>query len=332
VKYKRYTLDGTPLSADDVPALRALRGETVRDFRYKLVTPGGKETTISVSSSPVLDSIGRVIGAANVFRDIGDIIEFERQKDELYEREHHIARVLQDAILPPEIAENILGCTIAVKYRPALREAEIGGDFYDVFQLDDAKFAILIGDIAGKGLPAAIRVAATRHAIRSYAYIEPNAGRVLELSNEALCRVEGPEEVNMLTAIYAVADLDSGTLSYAIAGHEPPVILSPDGTCDELKHGGIPMGVIQGITFPQLSYRIKAGDTLVMVTDGITEARAPGKPLFGRKRMIELLQKTHGASLDGLAISLIDAATAHAGGRLHDDAAIVAIRYGSTKP
>ena len=103
----------------------------------------------------------------------------------------------------------MLGYKFAVKYRPALREAEIGGDFYDIFDLGDNRIAVVIGDVAGKGLAAAIRVASARHAIRSYAYIDPRPARVMTLANEALCR-DTTDVSQILTAFYAVLDPELG--------------------------------------------------------------------------------------------------------------------------
>ena len=173
-QFRRLDLDGKPIPLEKSVAYRSLRGETVRDFRYKAITPDGKEIFLSATGSPLRDKEGRIIGATHVFRDIGEELEIDRQRSELYEREHHIAEVLQSAIVPPSVPNEMYGCRIAAIYQSALQEAQVGGDFYDVFDIGEAKIGILIGDVAGKGLAAAIRVAAARYAIRAYAYLDPD--------------------------------------------------------------------------------------------------------------------------------------------------------------
>lgn len=314
-------LDGTRMKPEETASGRALRGETVRDLCYRVTAPGDKDKIIAVSSSPVRAPGGTLLGATTVFRDVTDRHELERQKDELLQREHHIAQVLQQAIIPPEIPSEMLGYRIAVKYRPALREAEIGGDFYDVFELGYNRIGVLIGDVAGKGLTAAIRVAAARHAIRSYAYIDPRPARVLQLANEALCR--DSEDSLILTAFFAILDTDLGGMVYSNAGHEPPVLACSAGRCMELECGGVPLGLVPGMEFEQSSRRLDPGDVVVMVTDGITEARSPGPVLYGKERLVEFVKQHMESSPQDIASGVLQAAMDHAGGDLQDDAAVV---------
>lgn len=324
--YQRYKLSPGKIPLDDTSLYQALAGEIVRDFRYKASMPWGKEVTVSVSAAPVRDKQDRIMGATNVFRDISDLVEFERKKEEIYKREHKIAQILQDAIMPAEVPEIMFGCHIAAMYRPAMDEAQIGGDFYDIFDLGDGKFGVLIGDVTGKGLPAAMRVAAARYAVRSYAYTDIRPSKVMELSNNSLCRDSG-DEAKILTALFAIINTRVGVITYATAGHEPPVIQKNSGECKALDCGGVPFGIFQGAEYPQVSLRLDPGDTIVLITDGITEARAPGPVLFGNQRMIDVIEVNAGAMPKEIVYALIDAATDHAGGSLQDDAAIVAIRY-----
>lgn len=327
---QRYSLDGNPVLIGNSAAYRSLMGEVVKDVRYRAVSPWGTETLMSVSAAPVSDSEGRVVGATKVFRDISDQVEFERHKDDLYQREHHIAQVLQRAIVPPDVPSEMYGYAIAVQYKPALKEAEIGGDFYDIFDLGDGKFAVLIGDVAGKGLPAAIRVAEARHTMRSFAFIDPRPARVMALTNDALCR-ERNNTASMLTAFLAIIDTEVGTITYSGAGHEPPIVCSAHGRCDELQPGGLPLGVVPGAEYTQASRRIDPGEKIVMVTDGVTEARAEGSVLFGSQGVIDYVLRYPAASPHEIALGLIEAAVEHAGGELQDDAAIVVFEKSDRK-
>lgn len=323
-EYVLYTLDGELLPEHALPSVRALRGEYIRDARFKAVSKD-REWVCSITSSPVKDSRGNIIGATNIFRDQTEQVAFERQKQELYEREHHIAQILQQALIPPQVAYNIPGYRVAVRYQSALREAEVGGDFYDIFELGDGRIGILIGDVAGKGLAAAIRVASARHAIRSYAYLDASPSVVMTLANEALSR-DHTGVVDMLTAFYAVVDTRESTLTYANGGHESPLLRDSDGQVHELSLGGRALGVMGGYTYHESSRIIRPGDTLVMVTDGITEARSAEADLYGAEQVVSYLQQTDDTSPDHIASDLLDAAVAHAGGCLQDDAAVVVLR------
>ena len=323
-RLRRVTLDGEPIPLEQSVTSRALRGEVVKDFRYRVITPVGRELAVSVSASPVVDPQDKVMGTVSIMRDVSDQIDFERRKEELFEREHRIAEMLQSAIVPPEVPSEILGYKLAVSYRPALKEAEIGGDFYDVFELGDDKIGIIIGDVAGKGLPAAIRVAAARHAIRSYAYLDSTPEKVMTLANEALCR-DGEGGYQILTAFFAVLDASIGAITYASAGHEPPIVCDAAGHCVELDIGGTPLGAMQAVTYQQATRKIDPGDIFVCVTDGITEARTPGSALFEKRGLMEFLEQHYKEPPSVIATAIIDAAAAHAGGNLQDDAAVVVL-------
>jgi PAS domain S-box-containing protein len=325
--YARH-LDGTPMRPEETASGRALKGETVRELRYKITNMEGLEKVISVNSSPIRSAEGTILGAATVFQDFTDKAEFERQQQELFEREHRIAEVLQKATLPPDVPSEIVGYHFAVKYRPALSEAEIGGDFYDLFDLGDGRFAFLIGDVVGKGLKAAIRVAEARHTLRSYAYIDPRPSSVISLSNDALCR-EAHDDPRMLTVCYAVVDPASNRLTYSVAGHDPPIVCNSSGLCLELESHGLPMGIVPKIEYGESSYTLDLGDMVVLITDGITEARKRDNVFFGRKGLIDYVAKNPNLSIDEIATGIMDAATAHASGRLQDDAAVVVLSVGA---
>lgn len=319
--YRVRQLDGTSMSWNDMASNRALRGEVIRDLRYKITSCDGNDKVIAVSSSPVRDSNFGICGATTVYRDITHLVDFERRKEELYEKEHHIADVLQHVLIP-DATYDIPGCEIAVRYEAALKEAQVGGDFYDVFAIGDNKIGILIGDVAGKGLGAAIQVAAARHSFRSYSYIHSQPGKVMTLVNEALSR-DQREGFTMITAFFAVVDLEMGIMTYANGGHETPMHRYFDGRVFELEIDGRALGVQSGYDYQDRSVILRPGDYVVMVTDGITEARPDSTDLFGIDRFKAYLSRKYHRSADELAEGLISAAKGHAKGDLKDDAAIV---------
>lgn len=320
-QYELQTLDGDPIPLTAWPSRRALNGEEIANERFKVVTPW-RESITSMSGSPVRDAGGAVIGGTMAFRDVTHLVELERQATEIHEREHRIADILQKALIPEAIYD-VPGCDIAVRYEPALKEAEVGGDFYDIFDLGDGKLAVLIGDVAGKGLAAAIRVAAARHSIRSYAFLDPRPSKVMTLANDALCRDD--EEAGMLTAFLAIIDTRVGIVTYSSGGHEPPVVKRVDGGTELLDVQGRVMGAAPNWVYPEHSRLLRPGDILMMVTDGITEARPDPLNLFGVEGVQNYLSRTQETSIEDIAEGLLEAAKKHAGGPLSDDAAIVAI-------
>lgn len=264
-------------------------------------------------------------GLAVYFEDVTAQKQALEVREELYRRERHIAETLQGTLVPRELPARLHGCSVAVKYHSAMNEADIGGDFFDVFDLDRGRMCLVIGDVTGKGLKAALRVAEARFTMRCYAYEDPHPAAVLKRTNDALCK-SGSDENAILTAFLAVVDAGAGTLTYASAGHEPPVIVRPDGAWSELNGMALPLGVMAGAEYREQVQTLCGGDRLMMVTDGITEARSGGV-LFDKSGVVRYLIENRSLPLPDLVSGLLDAAIAHAGGTLQDDAALLAFEY-----
>lgn len=321
--YERFTPEGQPLPVEQTAWYQAMQGQAVKDARYVVVTPWGKRPVLSISAAPIYDAVHGPVGAAVAFRDVGERAELEAQKENLLERERKIADMLQQALIPSRVSYDIPGCRVAVEYRPGLDEATVGGDFYDIFELGIGKYGVLIGDIAGKGLMAAMSVAAARHTIRSYAYLDPIPAKVITYANEALCRdLDNP---GMLTAFFAIIDVLGGVISYTNAGHEPPLVRDAHGNTKSLETSGRALGVFPDFIYSQGRHQLQPGDTIVMVTDGITESRSESG-LFGVQGIIDYLASHVGESASEIASGLLERAVEHAGGHPQDDAAIVVIQ------
>ena len=308
--------------------MAAMRGEPY-DIEHRIIVNDDVKW-VRERAELDFDQQGQLLGGFGTVQDITDSKQNELEKEELLKREHHISKMLQKTVIPLDVIPKINGYAIAAKYQPALKEAEVGGDFYDVFELGDGRYGILIGDVTGKGLEAAIRVVSARHTIRSYAFIDPRPAKVMILANNALCK-DRSDEFGMLTAFYAVLDPSVGTITYTSAGHEPPIVCNAKGHCEEFELGGRPLGIMPDSDYYQTSRRIDAGDTILIVTDGITEARASGSVLYGKDRVVECLIRNRKSSGDQIASELLREATAFAGGQLQDDAAIVVIQPNSDK-
>jgi len=301
----------------------ALRGEDY-DIEHRIIV-NGEARWVRETAVLEFDDEGALLGGFGTVQDITERKRVEETKDRLLEREHRIAEALQQALIPSQIPVAIGNWSVAARYQPALEEARVGGDFYDVFELGEGKCGVLIGDIAGKGLAAAMRVAAVRHAIRSYAYMHTSPADVMRLANEALCK-ESADEQNVLTAFFAVIDIRDNSVVYANAGHEPPVMRSRDGRVVELDVTGPMLGIVADSVYCERSVWLEPGDEIVMFTDGITEARKEGV-LLQKEGVIRHLNRLGDATSDEIAQGLLQSAIDYAGGSLQDDAAIVVLEY-----
>jgi PAS domain S-box-containing protein len=192
----------------------------------------------------------------------------------LTEQHRTIARTLQAALLPPRIPQ-IEGVSIAVRHWAAGAVSEVGGDFYDVFRVDDQRWALVIGDVCGTGPNAAAVTAIARHTIRAAATHGASAVEVLYWANDALHA--GNREL-FCTAIYSTLErLDGSTWRYtcAAAGHPLPLLVRRDGSSSTVGQWGTLLGVVPTLTVVTETVDLEAGDTLVLYTDGVTDVAPP---------------------------------------------------------
>lgn len=260
--------------------------------------------------------------------------ELERKHHEelsaAYDREKRIADVLQRSFLlaPPE--DTLPGVSVAARYQAASDEANIGGDFFDAFTIGTNKVALIVGDVTGKGLQAAARTAEVKYSLR--AFLRDGSGPQETLSRlNSVIIAQWKEEKTLPEQFVCVsiATFEAGTryMECCCAGMEAPVILGPDGNCDVIEVHGMPLGVDIGAEYDLHRYTVKQGEILVMVTDGITEART-GKEFFGIEGVTGVLTTMAGSgSVNDLADTILTDARQFAGGTLKDDACVIAARF-----
>jgi serine phosphatase RsbU (regulator of sigma subunit)/CHASE1-domain containing sensor protein/anti-sigma regulatory factor (Ser/Thr protein kinase) len=199
------------------------------------------------------------------------------------EQELGTARSIQHALLPKDLPL-LEGWKIAYHYQPA---REVGGDFYDFLRLDDGRVGLVIGDVSGKGIAAALVMANTQSVLRAVARrgnIAP--GRVLAEANEVLYAYI--PSGTFVTCFYGVLDPESGRLVYANAGHDPPY-LQRDGDAQELKARGMPLGLMPDMPYEEEEADLVAGDDLLFYSDGLVEAHDPEGEMFGFSRLRKLI-------------------------------------------
>jgi serine phosphatase RsbU (regulator of sigma subunit)/CHASE1-domain containing sensor protein/anti-sigma regulatory factor (Ser/Thr protein kinase) len=202
------------------------------------------------------------------------------------EQELRMARSIQHALLPKNLPE-LEGWEIAYHYQPA---REVGGDFYDFLRLDNGRVGLVIGDVSGKGMAAALVMANTQSVLRAVARrggITP--GQVLQEANE-LMYAYMPSNM-FVTCFYGVLDLESGRLLYANAGHNLPCERH-DRQVDELRARGMPLGLMPGMLYEEEEAVLAAGDDLLFYSDGLVEAHDPKGEMFGSSRL-QGLMKAH---------------------------------------
>lgn len=196
----------------------------------------------------------------------------------LYTRESSIAEALQNGLVkqPPE---SCFGLSFASKYIPALDEARVGGDFYDITQLPDGKIGVVIGDVSGKGLKAAIHLAACKYMMKTLMYADPhNPASVLSKLNEAIYFYYRMEF--FVTMFYVVIDPENNEIIYSNAGHPPAIIISKNNKMhSSLISEGTPVGAGFECKYQNHSIKVEDTDILLLYTDGITDLMKDGVPL-----------------------------------------------------
>jgi predicted ester cyclase len=216
---------------------------------------------------------------------------FEREirARERVEQDLRVARSIQQASLPKEVPE-LEGWRIATYYQPA---REVGGDFYDLFELEEGRVGVVVGDATGKGMPAALVVSAASSMLRAVAqaFHSSSPGEVLSRVNETLvARIPS----NMfVTCFYAILDPKSATLSYANAGHDLPYMRHSDGDAEELRARGMPLGLMPGMIYEEIEVSLREGKSVLFYSDGLVEAHDPKGEMFGFPRLRALVAE-HG--------------------------------------
>ncbi|GAC1321186.1 MAG: hypothetical protein NVSMB25_14550 [Thermoleophilaceae bacterium] len=237
----------------------------------------------------------------------------------IYGQRASVAQTLQESLLPEALPE-VPGWSFATLYRPGGAEVDVGGDFYDVFAVEGG-WMVVIGDVTGKGVHAAALTSLARHTIRTAAVFDPAPSAVLGLLNRILL-----EQPTMSVCTALCARLVPGTpvrATFASAGHPLPVRLRAGGA-EDLGRFGTLLGAFDGGRWPEVSVDVEDGDTLVMYTDGVTDASGPGGR-FGEERLMRLLAESGGEPTD-VARSVDRALSEWAAERDRDDTAVVAMR------
>jgi sigma-B regulation protein RsbU (phosphoserine phosphatase) len=237
------------------------------------------------------------------------LIEKER-----LERELRLAADMQLSILPDALPV-VPGFDFGARIMPA---RHVGGDFYDVFSLDDGKTGVVIGDVADKGVPAALFMARAHAFIMAEADTTTAPGAVLRLVNGHITRLQ--KSTQFVTASYGIVDPVARKFIYARAGHEPPLLLNLDGGVLRLPHStGMSLGLWDEVTLDEQVVPLEKGSTLLLFTDGMTDCRDREGSAFGLPRLIEALAPLVGLAAQEVCDRLFGTLLSFENGATQDD-------------
>jgi serine phosphatase RsbU (regulator of sigma subunit) len=248
----------------------------------------------------------------------------------LYSTQRAIASAFQESLLPPRLPD-IPGIELAAGYRAAGEGIEVGGDFYDLFETPDGAWTIAIGDVTGKGPSAAAVAALVRHTLRALAVRGAAPGRLLARLNEAIVQQFTGERFCTLNCLRLEPTAAGARLTLACGGHPPPYLLRGDGRVEPVGEPGMLVGVLPALSPVETVIELAPGESLVLYTDGVTEARTV-TGFFGEERLAALLAACAGQDARRIRESVEREVSAAQYGGARDDIALLVIRVTEPRP
>jgi PAS domain S-box-containing protein len=247
------------------------------------------------------------------------------ERARLYEERAYIAATLQRGLLPPRLPEPA-GLDIAVSYRPVGDGSQVGGDFYDVVDLGEDGWMAAVGDVAGKGVTAAVLSGLVRTTLGAVAQRQDRPADILAMANRAVLR-HSSARTEYATAVCAILTRDERGIAASVgsAGHPPALVVRAAGGLEVLEVGGVLLGVSPDLEVGEIVVRLEPGDALVLHTDGVTDARND-RERFGEARLQDLLRAMAGEPAAAIAGAVDSAVRAFGVGPPADDAALMVLR------
>jgi PAS domain S-box-containing protein len=325
-----------------VPSCNQRRDEGgAEQYDVKFARKDGQTIWTLVSSTPIFDERGEYDGILVMVTDITDRKLAEAELAVAYNHEHRIAESLQRSLLSKPPRDAFPNLEIETVYLPAFEDVQVGGDFYDQFAMADGKVALVVGDVSGKGLEAAARTAEAKFTLRAYLRETQQPEEAMERLNTFLCdsqRLEKLPDLSFICLALVVIDPAAETAAVCVAGSEPPMLFR-GGAVEEVRITGLPLGVERETHYDVVQVRFSAGDSLIIATDGIMEARRRGE-LFGIERIIGIARQSLACPeeeqrpdserdmkpLRDVGRDILQGAQDFAGGVLTDDACILLVR------
>lgn len=341
-----------PLMALQISADKPLRRWTdASRFPLDWIVFGGAQLTIGLAAAAIGSALLLLLGIMRNWQDLylpnrmvvaasviatcsvrlytttrGRLEERNRQLQEaadagartlrLHEQDFELAREIQQALMPKQLPQ-LPGFQLAAGCQPA---RDVGGDYYDALRLGDSSVAIVIGDVSGKGMAAALLMSNLQAIVRAFAPGGLSPQELCAKANQLIAANVAPGKY--ITFFYAVVDAARLRLDYCNAGHNPPILQHRDGTRETLGEGGPVLGVFPAARYAPGSAQLRPGDCLALFTDGITEAMNAQDEEFGEQRLTALLSQPS-ASAEQRRSQIVSAASDFCHGAFHDDATVL---------
>lgn len=284
----------TPEEQDLLPGARYLAAAVIGENGPPrgLLVVADKESRSGIG--PFVEGDGQTLSLfANQAAIALETAELHRQalEKEGLERELELASEIQRRLLPTQ-APDVPGYEIRGWSRPA---RQVGGDYYDLMRLPNDELGIVLGDVSGKGMPAALMVSTLHAGLQLLSTRQPDATEIMERFNQYL--FESSASNRFATLIFSRLHLESGRLRFVNAGHNPGLLLRPSGTIDRLPAGGLPLGLLANTVYREQEVTVAPGELLCLYSDGLTEAVSESGEEFGERRLGELLRAIEGMPL-----------------------------------
>ncbi len=268
------------------------------------------------------------VTVAKTRRALDEIKQGAQAKDQLNAIQHElkVATRIQQSILPRTFPPFPHRKDFNI-YAEMLAAKDVGGDFYDFFLLDENRLGFVVGDVSGKGVPAAILMAVSRTLLRATALTAESAGECLNYVNQVLVRQSDP--AMFVTIFYGILHTDTGELEYAVGGHNPPFLFSEARGVEMIRtKGGMIVGMIEQARYNTERVQLHPGDAIYLYTDGVSEAEDVAENQLGEERMEQMLQELKSQPVEEIiraTFRLIDGFAK--GAPQHDDITAMALRY-----
>ena len=301
----------------------------VREVALEVVMADGERLPVLVNAVLEHDAEGRPRVIRIVVLDATERRSYERElllakqrAESSEQRARDLARTLQRTLLPPS-TPSIPGLEFAAAFRPAGEGAEVSGDFYDAFQVGPDDWVVVLGDVCGKGVEAAIVTALARHTLRAVVIGLHEPSQALQVLNQVLL-----EQGNARFCTVVIARLQRDEQGWRVTlgsgGHPAPLLVRPGRPAEPVNGEGPLVGALESVHFRDRVLRLSPGDVLTLYTDGVTEARRNGE-LYGDDRLRACVERG-GPSAAGVVEAVLDDVVAFQHDDLRDDVALVALR------
>jgi sigma-B regulation protein RsbU (phosphoserine phosphatase) len=301
------------------------REAAVREISLAVVRPDGTRVPVLLNANAAVTEGGRLlrivlIEARDRHRFEEDLLRQTQAANQARRESEALATTLQQILIPPAPPE-VPHLRIAGSYRPAGSGNEVGGDFYDVFQTDARSHCVVLGDVSGKGVHAALVTSFVRYTVRSLTMTFDDPAEVLHLLDRAL-KAHDTERFCTLALLRLDWAHDGWDVRIALAGHPPALVRTPEGEVRELGVYGTAVGLVDGAAFTAVGHRL-GRDSITLFTDGVTEARAP-EGLFGEERLSAVVAASD-PDPTVLTESIVREVLAYQHGNASDDIAVISL-------